>query len=161
MFKFINTYAVGGLFNVGYSDNTDMLIVLSNQGRGIVNCLTGEMTFRDDKDWFPDYDETNGTIKGFGTENDKLIKVSGINSKNKLLTQTTDQWELILSEPQPEKAPFERFYIQNIFLHHPSIGNKLFITNDGPCELKAFGFSDTQKSFVVALSCEITVWSRI
>jgi hypothetical protein len=161
MFKFINTYAIGGLLNIGYSDNTDMLIVLSSQGRGIFNCLTGEVTFRDDEDWYPDFDEINGTIKGFGSEINKLVKVAGVNSKNKLPIKTTDGWDLILTEPQPDKPPFERFNIQNIFLNNPSIENQIFITNDGPCELKAFGFSDTHKSFVVGLSCEITIWARI
>jgi hypothetical protein len=77
-----------------------------------------------------------------------------------LPTKTVDGWELIISEPEPDKPTFEKYFIRNVFLKHALEENKIFITKDGACELRSFGFSETGKSFIVALSCELTIWAR-
>lgn len=38
----VATYAVGGLLGVGYGEATDLLLVISSQGRSVFDCLTGE-----------------------------------------------------------------------------------------------------------------------
>ena len=43
--------AVGGLKSVGFDRNSDNLLIVSHQGRGIVNCCTGEKTARDYEDY--------------------------------------------------------------------------------------------------------------
>lgn len=55
MYKYIQTFAIGGLQNIGFL--TDELIVLSTQGTGIFNCLTGEKIGRDNEDWWGNFDE--------------------------------------------------------------------------------------------------------
>jgi hypothetical protein len=42
------TWAVGGLFQVGYVEDSDVLLVLSSAGRGMFDCLVGEKVARDD-----------------------------------------------------------------------------------------------------------------
>jgi hypothetical protein len=50
--KKIANHAVGGLFQIGYAEDSDLLLVLSHNGRGIFDCLTGERIARDTKDAF-------------------------------------------------------------------------------------------------------------
>ncbi len=160
MYKLLNTFAIAGLENIGYSDNSDNLVVLSSQGRGVFDCLNGQKIYRDELNWWQDYNKENNTVKGFGPENDKIIKVYGLHNQENLPLRTIDGWSLLLTEPTPDEPPFENYSIQSIFLNHSSLKDSVFITKDGPCEMRAFGFSDTGKSFVVALSCELTIWAQ-
>jgi len=41
-----NTLAIGGLENVGFATNQDLLTVLSSQGQGIFDCITAEKNAR-------------------------------------------------------------------------------------------------------------------
>lgn len=160
MFKHLNTFAIGGLENVGYAANSDHLIVLSSVGRGIFDCLTRQKIFRDNGNWWHDYDEESCIIKGFGTETGQQIKVCGLFGEEKLPVRTADGWELIVSEPVQDAPPFEKYVVQNVFLKHPANDSAIFITKDGPCEIRSFGFSETGKSFIVALSCELIIWTE-
>jgi hypothetical protein len=49
-----NTFAIGGLENVGYAPNQDLLIVLFSQGQGIFDCNKGEKIARQhhDSNWW-------------------------------------------------------------------------------------------------------------
>jgi len=160
MYYYKQTFAIGGLENIGYVGDSDNLIVLSSQGRGIFNCLTGEKIYRDSENWWSDFDQADNTIKGFGSESGKLIKTFGLHSIEKLPTKLPSGWELVLTDLQPDDPPFEKYLVQSVFLANNFEGNKIFISKDGPCEFRAFGFSQTGKSFVVALSCELTIWAE-
>jgi hypothetical protein len=82
MYRHLNTFAIGGLQSVGYVNESDMLIVLSSQGRGIFNCLTGEKIYRDDYDWWGDFEQENSLIRGFDGEAGKVIKTFGLYNPN-------------------------------------------------------------------------------
>ena len=43
--------SVGGLESVGFDRHSDNLLIVSSQGRGVVDCLTGEKISRDYNDW--------------------------------------------------------------------------------------------------------------
>ena len=88
MFKHVNTFAIGGLENIGYSN--DNLIVLSSQGRGIFDCLSGTKIYRDDKNWWNDYDEKVNSIPGFDIEVNNQIKLIGIHGGQQLPCKTVD-----------------------------------------------------------------------
>ncbi|ACU59260.1 hypothetical protein [Chitinophaga pinensis] len=49
-----NTFAIGGLENVGYAPMQDQLLVLSTQGEGIFDCIKGEKIARYESqgDWW-------------------------------------------------------------------------------------------------------------
>lgn len=155
-----NTFAIGGLENIGYVDGSDKLITLSSQGRGIFDCVVGEKVFRDSTDWWKQFNEIDSTIEGFHTEVEKLIRTCGLYGNNKLPTKTSDDFELIVTAPEPDDHPLEKHLVRRIYLLSPSKQEKIYITKDGACELRAVGFSDTGKTFVVALSCELTIWAR-
>ncbi|MDQ4102090.1 MAG: hypothetical protein M3115_07905, partial [Thermoproteota archaeon] len=79
---------------------------------------------------------------------------------DKLLKATFDGWTLVASEPQPDDKPFENYSVTEIYLVSPDKQQKQLVGKDGPCELRAFGFSDTGNSFIIALSCDLTIYSR-
>jgi len=159
MYKHLNTFAIGGLQSVGYVNEGDNLIVLSSQGRGIFNCLTGEKIFRDDYDWWRDFDPESSSVKGFGGEVGKMIKTYGLYNPNEQMPQqTADGYKLSLTQPQPDDPPFEKYLVQSIFIAHQE--DKIFVSKDGPCEFRAFGFSETRNSFIVASSCDLVIWGK-
>lgn len=161
MYHHLETFAIGGLFNVGYQSKSDVLIVLSSQGSGIFNCLTAQKIYRDDKDWYEDLDQSNSSINAIGPYLTERVTVYGVNNPVNLPSTKFGDWELIITAPQPEKPPFERFKVQKVSLKNSLTGEEIFVTQDGPCEMRAFGFSDTGNSFVVALSCELTIWGLV
>lgn len=157
-----NTFAIGGLENIGYAPNEDFLIVLSSQGQGIFDCKTGEKIARqyDDQNWRDKFDEVTNSIIGFDLLANIQIKTCGLYGGDNLPKATKDNWTLIASEHEPDDKPFEKYLVRRIYLISPDKKEKLFIDRDGPCELRAFGFSDTGDTFVLALSCDLIIYSR-
>jgi len=156
-----STYSVGGLHNVGYAPGTDYLLVLSSQGEGIFNCVTGERIARkyNDENWFDELNQQTLTIKGFDVLQEMDVVTSGLYGGDNLPKTTTDGWQLIISAPAPDDELFQQFMERSIYLLSPG-GAKIFVGKDGACELRAFGFSETGNSFIIALSCNLEIWTR-
>jgi hypothetical protein len=151
----VEKFAVGGLQEVGYATDTDLLLVLSSQGRGLFDCISGEKISRDyEEDWEGD-DRIHLVSPGIGQLSDTQIRLAGLHGGG-LPRVTADGWGLnCIQLPWPEHS---------IFLSQPWEFHKfdrwLKIASDGACEFRACGFSDTGKSFVVATSCELIIFSR-
>lgn len=73
------SYAVGGLEDVGFSKNyPDLLLILSSQGRGVLDCKSEKIIARD-RDYEADYMNFEKLIaKGIGPIADEEVPVSGI-----------------------------------------------------------------------------------
>ena len=128
-----------------------------------LTALKGEKVARlnNDSDWWQNFNQTKSSIDGFDILESVEVLTSGLYGGDNLIKTTTDGWTLTISEPQPDGKPFEKYLVQRIFLISPDKKEEIFITKDGACELRAFGFSDTGNSFVVALSCDLTIYSRM
>lgn len=157
-----NTFAIGGLENIGFAPNQDYLIVLSSQGQGIFNCKTGEKIARrnEDSNWWGKFNQTTNSIVGFDLLENIEIETCGLYGEDSLSKRTRDDWTLIVSEPEPDDKPFEKFLVKKIYLVSPDNKIKLFISKDGACELRAFGFSDTGNTFAIATSCDLIIYCR-
>jgi hypothetical protein len=151
---------VGGLFQVGYAENSDLLLVLSHNGRGIFDCLTGERVARAYEEAHDFFDPIRLLAQGFGPLEGQSIRMAGLFGGG-LPRSTKDQWFL------EEVAP--AWPTRSILLKPPSVqaaDGKLFrheavvIGDDGACELRAFGFSETGRSLVIAISCDLTIFVR-
>ena len=162
MWEHKDTFSIGGLDNIGFAPKQDSLLVLSSQGQGIFDCIRGEKVARlnNGSDWWKDFNQSTNSINGFDILSNVEIYTSGLYGGDHLPKVTADGWTLIVSQPQPDDKPFENYLVQRIFLLSPDKREEIFITKDGPCELRAYGFSDTGDSFVVALSCDLTIYSR-
>ncbi|WP_177765842.1 hypothetical protein [Flavobacterium sp. I3-2] len=157
-----NTFGVGGLENIGYVSNQDFLIVLSSQGQGIFDCKTGEKVARkhDDSDWWHKLNKSTNSIVGFDFLANIEINTCGLYGEDNLSKTTQDGWTLIISDPEPDDKPFERYLVNRIYLQSPDRKVKIFVGKNGACELRAFGFSDTGNTFIIALSCDLIIYSR-
>jgi hypothetical protein len=155
MWELVKTFAVGGLINVGFAENSDILLVISHQGRGIFDCLKGERVARDSADFFDFLDEQSGKAKGFDILDGQTIKTYGLFGGDQLLKNTTDGWKLW----QTDEPPFENLKGMNIILSSNKNEN-MIVGNDEVCELRAYGFSPTEKTFILATSCDLTIYRR-
>lgn len=147
----ISVAGVGGLFQIGYADGTDLLLVLSAQGRGIFDCLTGERVARDQREAHEYFDPIRLTANGFGPLDGRTVRMAGLMGGG-LPLSTVDGW---LLEVQARAWP-----TQSVFLTAPDSRQPVCIGEDGPCEMRACGFSETGRSFIIATSCELAIFTR-
>lgn len=143
--------AVGGLLQVGYAESSDLLLVLSNNGRGIFDCLTGVKIARNNQYVFDYFDEATLIAAGFNILEGQAIKTAGLFG-GIISPETSDGWKLIERESKD--------LIKNIYLKYLA-EDEVFVANEEPCELRAFGFSPTEKSFIIATSCEVAIFSKL
>lgn len=94
--KRVVAHAIGGLTEVGYAEDSDWLLVISSQGRGLFNCLSGERTARDYAapvgavDW---YDEVRLVARGIGAIENQFVRLAGLHGGG-LPRFTRDGWSL-------------------------------------------------------------------
>lgn len=152
--------SVGGLESVGFDRHSDNLLIVSSQGRGVVNCLTGEKTARDyNDDWDFEKYYRYLEVQGIGDLARKNISMAGLYGGG-LPIWTEDGWELysiILNWPE-----------EMIILVEPdsslygSICNRSdnFVLIEKDAHIRAYGFSYTNKSFIIATTSDVIIYSR-
>lgn len=150
--RLLPVFAVGGLFQVGYAEDSDLLLVLSSQGRGVFDCATGEKLARDSADSHDFFDPVRLTADGFGPLAGQRIRTGGLLGGGLPLT-TSDGWCL---DVQARMWP-----MHSVFLTPPGSREPVCVGEDGACELRACGFSQTGHSFVIATSCDLTMFTRL
>ncbi len=152
--------AVGGLSDVGFGDSSDLLVCISSAGRGVFDCLTGDKVARDDGDEFA-FDVGNLLVGGLGPLADKQVRTAGL-AGGGLPSGTKDGWSA-------QRHPFA-FPQEQVFVAPPAQtmlwtqrDEKLSLTKLGGfvSELRAFGFSPTGRSFVIATSSDVMIFSRV
>lgn len=146
-------HAVGGLTEVGFAEDSDFLLVVSWQGRGVIDCRTGERVARDraepDDSW---YDGRRLRAQGIGPLANQTVRLAGLHGGG-LLRCGLGGWSveslaldwpdvcLLLVEPWrsifDEKTGFTKLAVER--------------------EVRAFGFSDTGASLVIATSSDVVV----
>ncbi len=148
-------YAVSGLFDVGFDRDTELLLVQSSSGRGVFDCLTGEKVARD-------YEEDSSAdlyleCEGIGPLAGKSIRMAGI-SGGGLPVASSDGWcveTVTLNWPEHHLLlvePGSWLYGQRY--NRPWVFHKLAVER----ELRAFGFSWSGKSLVIATSSDLIVY---
>lgn len=158
--KSFGIFAVGGLFAVGYATETDLLQVVSSQGNGLFDCTTGEKLARDYGDVYSFFDEEALTVNGIGPLEGMIINTAGLGG-GKLPVITLDRWKL--HDELTELPPALQGPVHSIFLEQTAPyqePERTCVGSDEPCELRAYGFSPTGRSFVIASSCQIELFCR-
>ena len=154
--------AVGGLTGVGFGvdpdSGADLILVTSTQGRGVVDCATGERVARDpdpEPAW-PDHHTL--TCRGIGPLDGAAIGVCGLMGGG-LHTTTTDGWSVEVVAPD--------WPVENVLLskdgrpYGGEAGSTWWhIHREEACELRAAGFSPTGRTLAVASSCALTLFTR-
>ena len=78
LFKIKDTFAIGGLQNIGFVPGKDLLIVLSAQGQGIFDCSTVQRIARSNEEWYQKFNDETFSVDGFDILSNTSIPTSGI-----------------------------------------------------------------------------------
>lgn len=154
----VASHAVGGLTEVGFGGRSDLLLVVSSRGRGLFDGRSGVRVARDpsppDDGW---YDEVRLTASGIGPLGDPLIRLAGLHGGG-LSACTEDGWGVTRIAPD--------WPLESIVLDPPG-SSVLYEGHDKGCiriaegfEMRAYGFSETGLSLVVATSDHVELWGR-
>jgi len=152
------TFAIGGLHSVGFSKKIpEMLLVVSSQGRGLIDCSKLELIGRDYDDsweWMNSYELW--TI-GIGELSAEKILIGGIdggglpfsNKYGDSIQFMATQWPIIdlIFEPH-----YKSLYKEN------ETKDCFRIFHD--YELKAYGFSYDGNYFITATSSEVNIYKK-
>lgn len=152
--------AIGGLFAVGFADGSDLLQVVSSQGNGVFDCTNGERLARDYADVFGLFDEVTLKVQGIGPLQGMLIPTAGLNGGN-LLSETSDGWQLqdeLTASQHTLRGPIRSIFLEQTAVYQEP--ERTCVGSEEPCELRAYGFSPTGRSFVIASSCQIEIFCR-
>lgn len=139
----------GGLVAIGFGEDSDLALVVTHDGRGVIDCLTGTKVARDTDLFYPD--EHTLLIEGIGPLADRTVAVAGIDG-GELRRDTDDGWLLDgrLSNSSDD--------VIRLLPPTPNAEPKIF--TDFIPEVRAFGFSPTGRSFVIATGAEVFVYTR-
>ncbi|AWH72677.1 hypothetical protein DCS32_00360 [Dokdonia sp. Dokd-P16] len=152
------TFAVGGLSEVGFSKEfPELLLVVSSQGRGIIDCSKFELIDRDnndDFDWFNSYELWS---IGIGKLANEKISVGGLCGGGlPLLNQFGDGIQYMATEWPIIDLIFEPNFKS---IYKEDDGKDCFrIFHD--YEIRAYGFSYNGEYFITATSSEINVYRK-
>jgi hypothetical protein len=153
----VAVFAIGGLTEVGYAPDSDFLLVISSQGRGVFDCLKGEKIARDDDDSPTIINQRKLVALGIDPLEGQWIRVGGLHGGG-LPNSTDDGWRIV-SLPLP--WPHHYIFLTSIWKSiYDDAENAVKVATDEVCELRAYGFSETGRSFVIATSCDITIFTR-
>jgi len=155
--RIVGGSGIGGLTEVGFAEGTDDLLVVSSQGRGLFDCVTGERIARDHEKMFENADESGLTAPGIGRQANTVFRLAGLQGGG-LAMVTRDGWGLyVVQLPWPIHVVFLTSDYKGLT---DDTGRITKLCNDEPCEFRAAGFSPTGRSFVVATSGELTIYAR-
>ena len=137
--------AVGGLTEVGFSLVAGLLLVVSHQGRGIVDVATGAVVARDrdeQGDWF---DAARPAAVGIGPAAGEWIEVCGL-AGGHLPDRTEDGWRLSVRA-------------DGVAAEHEAGRQEPFVVAETE-GVRAAGFSDDGSTMIVAASLGVTFCRR-
>ena len=154
----IGVFAVGGLTDVGFGADTDLLLVVSSQGRGVFDCMNGEKVARD-----YDVGDRPDTVAleadGIGPLAHQRIRTSGLLGGG-LPRCTRDGWtaeDFVLDWPDHTLL----LVLPGSWAYGDSFGKPAdFAKVAVESELRAWGFSPTGKSLILATSSDLSIWNR-
>lgn len=84
--------AVGGLTEVGFVPGSSLLLVVSHQGRGVLDLVTGERVARDRQERGSWFDGVRPAALGIGPVDGRWIEVAGL-AGGQLPVTTANGWQ--------------------------------------------------------------------
>ncbi|WP_122073309.1 hypothetical protein [Pseudophaeobacter sp. EL27] len=154
---------VGGLVALGFyeskdSPQLDKLVAIGSQGQTVVDCLSGQITYRNrerdgyDPETLSAWDLSGGT--------NELVRMSGIDGGG-LKPYTKDGWSV---EALPVAWPIYYYILQHpgssIFTDHTLGREPKFDLLDADYKQMAWGFSNSGNSLLLSSSSDIIIWTR-
>lgn len=150
-------FTVANLFDVGFDRESELLLVSSSSGLRLFDCVTGQKIARDTSeealtDRFLD-------CRGIGALEHKTIRMAGIYGGG-LPSITQDGWQVetvTLQWPEHHLLLVEpNSWLYGADYNRPSTFHKLATESD----VRAFGFSYSGRTLLIATSGDITFYRR-
>ncbi|WP_193218023.1 MULTISPECIES: hypothetical protein [unclassified Imperialibacter] len=154
----MKSFSVGGLTDVGFSLlYPEILLVVSAQGRGLIDCKKFILSDRDsevDGNWL-NYQELWSF--GIGKVSQEKIKIAGLNGGGlSTLTENGDSLELMALDWPICDIVFQPNW--NSIYQEKSSHDCFNIFRDS--ELRAYGFSSNGQFLAIATGADVIVYSR-
>jgi len=159
MWKLKANFAIGGLREMGFYEDSDYLLLLSSQGRGLFDCLAGEKIARDNYDYYSEeWDPNTGIVKGIGQLSDKQIKCGGFEYADILEKEIGEnlKTEIVKEKRKIWNGEVQEVDVLNIIDH----GEKTEIYSTPYGLDRAFGFSKNGQCFVLGISSNLFIWTK-
>lgn len=150
--------AVGGLWDVGFSRHTNLLLVVSSSGRSVIDCATGvkcARDYREDGDW---YEPASLSCQGIDVLAGEIIPISGLcggglptaNIFGESLERIAPDWpeEKVIFCPPGRTA----------FIEKLQSGCCVLATE---IDIRVAGFSWNGQYLVIATSSDLDIWQRV
>ncbi|MFH9861640.1 hypothetical protein [Streptomyces sp. NPDC017202] len=158
--------AVGGLLGIGFAvhpgSGNDLVMVVSQDGHGLFDAVTGERIARDrdpgPEGGMPDESE-DLSCPGLGPVAGRRVRIAGLFGGG-LHTGTADGWSVEVVQPA---WPHERVLLSrgDGLPHRGPHGEKWWhVFHSNYSTLRAVGFSPSGRTLAVATSSDLTLWSR-
>jgi hypothetical protein len=158
--------AVGGLLGIGFATHPDtghdLVMVVSHDGHGLFDAVTGERLARDrdpdPRDSTPD-EAPDLTCPGLGPIAGRRVHIAGLFGGG-LHTGTGDGWTLEVVSPA---WPNDRVLLSSgsaMPYPEPHGEGWWHIFHADRSELRAAGFSPSGRTLAVATSSDLTLWTR-
>lgn len=149
--------AVGGLTEVAFSrKHHHLLLIISSSGRGVLDCLSGEIIARDYEEYGDWYDPLSLKCAGIGPLSGETLSIAGLcggglplcNRYGEVLERVSPEWplEMLIWCPPGKSA---------LIASHKE--GCLKLSNDYS---RCAGFSWDGEFIISATSSDITVWKR-
>lgn len=152
-----STFAVGGLQQVGFAPGRDLLLVGSMDGFGLFDTVAGRRIARDGGLMSTAEEDRSLVARGFDVLEGETIPMAGLWGGG-LRRQTADWFYLSAQAPH---WPDERVVMDYPDGSREGRGrSRALVVGDLVTELRAYGFSDTGRSFVVACASDLFVFVR-
>ncbi|GHE26144.1 hypothetical protein GCM10018781_78220 [Kitasatospora indigofera] len=157
---------VGGLLGIGFAlapdDGRDLVMVVSVDGHGLFDAVTGEKIARD-RDPDPEGSTPDSvpdlSCPGLGPIAGTRVRIAGLFGGG-LHTTTEDGWTLEVVSPE---WPHDRVLLSTDggIPHNGAHGESWWhIFDSNYSELRAAGFSPSGRTLAVATSSDLTLWTR-
>ncbi|MFD7900372.1 hypothetical protein [Streptomyces sp. NPDC059743] len=157
--------AVGGLLGIGFAvhpgSGHDLVMVVSHEGHGLFNAVTGEKIARD-RDPDPDTSTPDAspdlTCPGLGPIEGTPVRIAGLFGGG-LHSTTPDGWTVDVVSPE---WPHDRVILSTGggARKGPAGGTWWHVFHSSYSELRAAGFAASGRTLAVATSSDLTLWTR-
>ena len=138
-------HAIGGLTELGFDESGHYLLVVSHQGRGVIDLQILKRIARDNDEITKFCDYENKTVEGIGPIVEQNIKCVGLWG-GKLKGNTSDGWHISISDKEI------------VTLSNPH--HKIVSMPEPLTVLRAVGFSEDGEILIYATSSEIEFYKR-
>jgi hypothetical protein len=154
----IGRVAVGGLRSIGFDRNSELFLVVSSAGRGVIDGVSGSKVARDDSEYYEG--ELALEAEGIGPLTGSTLRVAGLFGGG-LPTMTTDGWSV---EAVPLRWPVTEILLLEPYASlydslqgRPSRFHKLRSESE---TVRGYGFSYSGRTLVLATSSDVTIYGR-